>query len=395
MAIFPEKKHANMDNRTFLKHLGTGALSLTASSWLLSSCQNNSQESGNSTQPILTEKEKFWIWARPQADWTNDDWKAKLSQAREAGINALLLEVYNGNSTFYQGGQLPMQEDLVSRIAPMCHELGMEFHAWMWTMPLTNADMVEKHPDWYAVNGLGEPAHTDPAYVPYYKFMCPCHPEVQDYVAGNVASLARIPEVDGVHLDYVRLPDVILAKGLQPKYDIVQDKEYPQYDYSYCTYCREQFKEQTGIDPLTDLEDPAANEEWRQFRYDAVSNMVNNRLIPEARQQGKMITAAVFPNWESVRQAWHTWDLDAFLPMLYHNFYERDLDFIQEHTRKALERMDTPKPIYSGLFIPEIEPEQLDAAIREGLDGGASGSSFFALGAMQDAHWKALKKVTS
>jgi uncharacterized lipoprotein YddW (UPF0748 family) len=395
MAIFPEKKHANMDKRTFLKHLGTGALSLTASSWLLSSCQNNSQESGNSTQPILTEKEKFWIWARPQADWTNDDWKAKLSQAREAGINALLLEVYNGNSTFYQGGQLPMQEDLVSRIAPMCHELGMEFHAWMWTMPLTNADMVEKHPDWYAVNGLGEPAHTDPAYVPYYKFMCPCHPEVQDYVAGNVASLARIPEVDGVHLDYVRLPDVILAKGLQPKYDIVQDKEYPQYDYSYCTYCREQFKEQTGIDPLTDLEDPAANEEWRQFRYDAVSNMVNNRLIPEARQQGKMITAAVFPNWESVRQAWHTWDLDAFLPMLYHNFYERDLDFIQEHTRKALERMDTPKPIYSGLFIPEIEPEQLDAAIREGLDGGASGSSFFALGAMQDAHWKALKKVTS
>jgi hypothetical protein len=188
---------------------------------------------------------------------------------------------------------------------------------------------------------------------------------------------------------------VILAKGLQPKYDIVQDKEYPQYDYSYSTYCREQFKEQTGIDPLTDLEDPAANEEWRQFRYDAVSNMVNNRLIPEARQQGKMITAAVFPNWESVRQAWHTWDLDAFLPMLYHNFYERDLDFIQEHTRKALERMDTPKPIYSGLFIPEIEPEQLDAAIREGLDGGASGSSFFALGAMQDAHWKALKKVTS
>ena len=395
MAIFPEKKHANMDKRTFLKHLGTGALSLTASSWLLSSCQNNSQESGNSTQPILTEKEKFWIWARPQADWTNDDWKAKLSQAREAGINALLLEVYNGNSTFYQGGQLPMQEDLVSRIAPMCHELGMEFHAWMWTMPLTNADMVEKHPDWYAVNGLGEPAHTDPAYVPYYKFMCPCHPEVQDYVAGNVASLARIPEVNGVHLDYVRLPDVILAKGLQPKYDIVQDKEYPQYDYSYSTYCREQFKEQTGIDPLTDLEDPAANEEWRQFRYDAVSNMVNNRLIPEARQQGKMITAAVFPNWESVRQAWHTWDLDAFLPMLYHNFYERDLDFIQEHTRKALERMDTPKPIYSGLFIPEIEPEQLDAAIREGLDGGASGSSFFALGAMQDAHWKALKKVTS
>jgi len=379
-----------MNKRTFLKHLGVGTLSLGSLGCLLQRCQPPIKEATDTR-----EQKKYWTWARPQRDWSDDDWKRALDRARTAGIDALLLEVYNGNKTFYEGGQLPMEDNLLERVAPMCHELGMEFHAWMWTMPLTKPEMVEKHPDWYAVNGLGQPAHTDPAYVPYYKFMCPCHPEVLDYVAGNVASLARIPEVDGVHLDYVRLPDVILAKGLQPKYDIVQDKEYPQYDYSYSENCRRMFKEQTGIDPLTDLEDPAANDEWRQFRYDQISNMVNEKLVPEAKKHDKMITAAVFPNWESVRQAWHTWKLDAFLPMLYHGFYNRDIDFIQEHTRKALERMQDPKPVYSGVYIPFLEPEQLEAAIREGMQGGASGTAFFDMTALTEAHWTALEKVRS
>jgi len=378
-----------MDKRTFLKQLGVGTLSLGSLSWLLQSCQASPEQSTSEAQ------KKYWTWARPQRDWSDDDWKKALERARQAGIDALLLEVYNGNKTFYEGGQLPTEDNLLERVAPMCHELGMEFHAWMWTMPLTNPEMIKKHPDWYAVNGLGQPAHTDPAYVPYYKFMCPCNPEVLDYVAGNVASLARIPEVDGVHLDYVRLPDVILAKGLQPKYDIVQDKEYPQYDYSYSENCRRMFKEQTGIDPLTDLEDPSANTEWRQFRYDQISNMVNNKLIPEAKKHDKMITAAVFPNWESVRQAWHTWDLDAFLPMLYHGFYERDIDFIQEHTRKALERMQAPKPIYSGVYIPFLEPTQLEAAINQGIQGGASGAAFFDMTALTEEHWAALENVLS
>ncbi|TXB66516.1 family 10 glycosylhydrolase [Phaeodactylibacter luteus] len=380
-----------MDKRTFIKTLGQGALGLAGSHWLLQSC---SPGQGNTSSEAATPT-KVWAWARPQQGWSAEDWKQTLARARVAGVNALLLEVYNGNQTFYEGGQLPMKEDLLAVVAPLCHELGMEFHAWMWTMPLNNPDMVEQHPDWYAVNGLGQPANTHPAYVDYYKFMCPCHPEVQAYVAGNVRSLARISEVDGVHLDYVRLPDVILAKGLQPKYGIVQDREYPEYDYSYSTYCREQFKAQSGIDPLTDLEDPSANEAWRQFRYDSVSNMVNQKLVPEAKAQNKMITAAVFPNWESVRQAWHTWNLDAFLPMLYHNFYEQDIGFIREHTQKALERLNHSKPVYSGLFVPAIAPEELTAAAGEGLEGGASGIALFDLTAMTESHWEqlaALKK---
>ncbi|MBV6654444.1 MAG: family 10 glycosylhydrolase [Mameliella sp.] len=379
-----------MNKRTFLKHLGVGTVAAGSGNWLLSACTSPAENTDSASTP---NSGKIWAWARPKSEWSDEDWKKQLELARDCGVNALLLEVYNGTSTFYEGGQLPMQDNLLERIVPICKSLDMEFHAWMWTMPLNNTQMTNDHPDWYAVNGLGQPANTHPAYVDYYKFMCPCHPEVQEYVAGNVESLARISEIDGVHLDYVRLPDVILAKALQPKYDIVQDKEYPQYDYSYSEHCRNLFKAQTGIDPLKDLEDPSANKAWRQFRYDSVSNLVNGKLVPKAKAYGKTITAAVFPNWEMVRQAWHTWDLDGFLPMLYHNFYDRDIDFIKEHTAKALERLNHSKPVYSGLFVPSIAPDQLAAAIAEGQEGGSSGTALFDLTALTGEHWAKLKEV--
>lgn len=374
-----------MDKRTFLKQLGLGTAVLGSGQWLLQACAAPSAEEAA--------KSKNWVWARPQESWSDEDWKAQLGRAKAAGVDALLLEVYNGNQTFYEGGQLPMKENLVERIIPICQSVGLEFHAWMWTMPLNNAQMVEEHPDWYAVNGLGQPANIHPAYVDYYKFLCPCHPEAREFVARNVESLARISEIDGVHLDYVRLPDVILAEALQPKYGIVQDREYPEYDYSYSAHCREQFKAQSGIDPLEDLEDPSANEAWRQFRYDAVSSMVNEQLVPKARAYGKTITAAVFPNWESVRQQWHRWDLDGFLPMLYHNFYNEDIRFIRKHTERSLQLLASPKPIYSGLFVPSIAPEELEAAMAEGLNGGASGIALFDLGALKEEHWQVLESI--
>jgi len=260
-------------------------------------------------------------------------------------------------------------------------------------MPCTNRRIVREHGDWYAVNGLGEPANTKPAYVGYYKFLCPRRPESRAFVEGNVAALAAIPELDGVHLDYVRLPDVILAKGLWKKYDIIQDREYPQYDYCYCEHCRAEFKEQSGIDPLKDLEDPAANQAWRQFRYDSVSGMVKEHLAPKAREHGKKITAAVFPNWEYVRQAWHTWGLDAYLPMLYHTFYNEDIAWIGEQTRAALGRLETSAPIYPGLFVHSLKPEQLAEAIQSGREGGGSGVALFDQGALREEHWKVLAEA--
>lgn len=374
-----------MNRKTFLRQLGLGSLAFTPMATWLSSCR--------SAQTSSAFPQKNWAWVRPATEWTADQWTQVLARAKMSGIDAILMEVYNGATAFFDNDHLPIADKTLERVAPICHSLGLEFHAWMWTMPCNNPAIIKAHPDWYAVNGLGQPAHSHPAYVDYYKFLCPLHPEVRQFVSTTVRALAQIPEVDGVHLDYVRLPDVILAEGLQPKYKLVQDREYPQFDYCYSDLCRSTFKAQTGIDPLTDLPDPAAHQAWRQFRYDIVTTLVNDHLAPEARQHHKTITAAVFPNWESVRQQWHHWKLDAFLPMLYNVFYNRGLDFVHEHTQKAIRRLDNSRPVYSGLFVPGMSTNDLHEAIRQAQSGGASGFALFDLAAMTDAHWAALKST--
>ena len=383
-----------MKKREFLKTLGKGSLAILSSNTILQACVSQSgNESAASSIIDVSGNSKNWTWVTPQLGLSTDAWKKKLSLVKNSGIDAILLEVYNGNHTFYDNDRFPVEEKLLEKLVPICKELGLEFHAWMWTMPCNNEKIVKEHPDWYAVNGLGQSAATHPAYVDYYKFLCPCNPEAQEFVRKNVESLAQIDDIDGVHLDYVRLPDVILAEALQPKYDIVQDKEYPQYDYCYSEYCRNQFKEKTGIDPLKDLKDPSANEEWRQFRYDAITNLVTNKLAPEARKYNKMITAAVFPNWQMVRQQWGNWNLDAYLPMLYHNFYNEDIQWIKKHTIEGIERMKTKKPLYSGLYIPSLTPEELQQAYQVSIEGGAGGISIFSMDQVSDAHCKALAEV--
>lgn len=365
-----------MDKRTFIKNSLYAAAGLSLTPELLS-C------STIKTQP---KKQKNWVWVRPVTEWSVDDWKRKFDSFKAAGLDAVLAEVYNGNETFYEGGQLPMKANVMEKLIIAGQASSVEIHAWMWTMPCNAASIIEKHPDWYAYNGLGQPAHTYPAYVPYYKFLCPCHPEVREFVRKNVESLSRISELKGVHLDYVRLPDVILAEGLQPKYNIVQDKEYPEYDYSYSPECRRQFKAKTGVDPLTDLKDPSSYMDWVQFRRDSITGLVNGLLVPEAKKYGKEITAAVFPNWENVRQEWHKWNLDGFLPMLYHNFYNRDIDFVGEHVKKGLERLDHKKPLYAGLFVPALNPGQLADAIKVAREAGASGFSMFDMHSLTEEH---------
>jgi hypothetical protein len=198
---------------------------------------------------------------------------------------------------------------------------------------------------------------------------------------------------------------VILARGLWEKYGLHMDREYPQYDYCYCDHCVQGFKAQSGMD-IREVEDPSQVEEWKQFRYDLITDLVN-RLTLEVHARGKEISGAVFPGPGSVakrivRQEWDRWDLDMFFPMNYNDFYLEDTEWIGEVTLEGVEAIQGRAEIYSGLFIcprpehksqekdPEghgLLPGELEDAIRESLQNGASGICLFTPGRMTDEHW--------
>lgn len=368
-----------MNKREFLKILGLSGVYLAGSSFV---------PKFNTPWPLKPgATKKNWAWVTTDTKPTADEWKAKFGLMRQAGVDAVLLEIYNSHHAYYASKHLPVKELWLEQLLPLAKEAGLEAHAWMWSMPCSIEEILTKHPEWYVINGKGESAAVKPAYVDYYKFLCPTRPEVQDFIKTTVHELSQYDSLDGIHLDYIRFPDVILAETLQPKYGIVQDKEYPEYDYCYCEVCQKEFRKQSGIDILQ-LKDPSKNKEWRQFRYDRITHLVNDILVPVAHANKKLITAAVFPNWEMVRQQWPVWKLDAVLPMLYNNFYNKGIDWIKEQTEKGVASLTGRLPLYSGLFIPQLSPEDMTKAIEASYSGGARGIVLFSAQSMTDAHWK-------
>jgi len=336
-------------------------------------------------------KSKNWVWITHDIQASDDDWKRRFEKLKNAHIDALLTEVYNGKAAYFGSSRLPVKAEYLERLIPIAKSFQLEIHAWMWTMPCSLRSIQKEHPDWYMVNGLGESSLRKPAYVDYYKFLCPAKEEVQDFIQGTVKELSEY-DIDGIHLDYVRYPDVIIAKGLWSKYNIVQDKEYPQYDYCYCETCREKFKSKEGVDPLT-IKEPSMNQAWLQFRYDQVTNLVNDKLIPAAHKSGKLISAAVFPNWQNVRQQWYKWKLDAVMPMLYNRLYLTNAEWIKQFTKAGIKSLKYDTKYYSGLLVDE--PDKFKDYVYKAFEGGAKGISLFSLKALSKEHFKILSDILS
>lgn len=339
-------------------------------------------------------KLKNWTWITINTNRSNDDWKRMFAVMRESGVTAILPEIYDGRNAYFASQRLPVKTDLLGKMLPLAAAEGLEVHAWMWSMPCMIEEIMKKHPDWYNVNAKGESAVDKPAYVPYYKFLDPGRPEVREWVQGTVKELSAISELTGVHLDYIRHPDAILPSGLWKKYNIVQNKVYPPYDYGYSQYERQEFKKKFGLDPIK-IEDPTHHQQWMQFRFDMVTGLVNDYLVPAAHARKKMITAAVFPGptlaRTMVRQDWGRWNLDAFLPMLYNNFYNAGPEWVRKQTQEGVSVAS--KPVYSGLFVHSIDQAGVSAIVENAIAGGASGVSLFSADGMDAGKWKVIRNL--
>jgi len=341
-----------MNRRDFTRTTGLAALGLASAT----SFNTRSAELPAQRQP------KHWIWTGVDGRASADEQKRRFEKLRDSGIHAVLFS-----------GVDP-------KVFGLAKEAGLEVHSWMWTLCRGDKEVLAQHPEWYGVSRSGDSAATQPPYVGYYHFLCPSRPETGDFVAKNVAELAQTANLDGVHLDYVRYPDVILPVALWKQYNLVQNEELPRFDFCYCDVCRKTFKEQTGRDPR-DLSDPPADSAWRQYRYDSVTRLVN-RMVEVAHTAGKQITAAVFPTpslaKKLVRQDWVRWNLDAVLPMTYHSFYNEPIEWIEPAVREGVTALPPSRPLYAGLYLPDLKTEEeFDRAVKAAMAGGAAGVSLF------------------
>lgn len=323
--------------------------------------------SGCATQEQKSGLDKNWIWIHADEAKTEQEWNADFEKYKTAGINAILIGANEG---------------VLNKVIPLAHQLNIEVHAWMWTLNRPGDTTALQNPEWYSVNRLGESCFDKRPYVDYYQWLCPTIPEVQNLIFTQVNNLLKIEGLDGIHLDYVRYCDAILPTDLWSKYNIVQDKVYPQWDYGYNPANIEAFQNEFGYSPL-DVEDPSLDENWVNFRLNTVTKLVN-QIADKVHAGGKDLTAAVFPSPKMastmVYQQWDKWNLDGALPMIYHNFYKEDIAWIGETTAEGVAAVENKFPIYTGLFVPDLEGDSLKKACETAISSGAKGWSLF------DAH---------
>ncbi|HEX6559646.1 MAG TPA: hypothetical protein VF021_09285, partial [Longimicrobiales bacterium] len=135
-----------------------------------------------------------------------------------------------------------------------------------------------------------------------------------------------------------------------------------------------------------------------QFRWDSITNIVS-KCYDDVHERGKLLTAAVFPTpilaRQLVRQDWVNWQIDALMPMIYNGFYKEPVSWVGDATQQGVTALKAKKPLYSGVFIPDLSPDEMAAASSFALGAGAAGVVYFDEHALTEAHWQRLARVAS
>lgn len=337
--------------RNFIKIAGLGLAAMQL--------KPNDVRAADRHTPLLFD---FWLWVRPRETDTDQQLKKRYKTYRDAGIRGMFFEDYS------------------PRHFQIAKEYGLETHRWMWTMNRGEKELLDKHPEYYAVNRLGQSCADQPPYVGYYRFLCPSHPDVPKYLEDLSRQQLEKEDVDGLHLDYIRYPDVVLPVNLWDNYQLDQSTELPEYDYCYSRFSKEAFLRETGID-IDKVERPEQSLSWRSFRYRQITAVVN-RICEAAKEYRKPVTAAVFPTPDLarriVRQDWTSWHLSGVFPMIYHGFYKEPVHWIGTAVSEGVQSLQGKFPLYAGLYLPDFaDLAELKQGIALAKANGAAGVSLF------------------
>lgn len=327
---------------------------------------------------------EFGTWITSSKDKTNDAYTAEFKRYKNGGIDAVLINT----------GTDPKE---LERLVPLAKKEGLKVHAWIMAVNRPGDTVALKHPEWYMVSRDGKSCFDTRPYVGYYQWLCPTRQESRNHILGLVEGLANVDGIESVHLDYIRFPDIFLPIGLLPKYNLKQDTEMAEYDFCYCDVCISEFEKIHHKNPL-ESKNTAIDMEWKQFRLNAIRNLVSD-AYDIVHKHNKKLTAAVFPYPEMadhmVRQRWDKWHIDEVYPMIYHGFYNEEIDWIGFATKQGVTDVKSENiGLNTGIYIPPFKSaEELKQAILLAKENGAKGVSFFDGPTLTDDYLNAIKEI--
>jgi uncharacterized lipoprotein YddW (UPF0748 family) len=334
---------------------------------------------------------------------------AVVTTAKDAGFNALFVQVRGRGEAFYRSDLEPRASDLdgqspafdpLAMMIDRARANGLAVHAWVnvnlvasgATLPRSKAHIAWRHPEWLMVprelaSRLGATNARSPGYIGTLGrwvrahaatveglYLSPLSIGAQDHTIAVVTELLARYALDGLHLDYIRFPG-------------------PEFDYSPAALAefrtaqlavtspgdRERFDRAAKVDSAAWTS--ARPNAWAAFRRDRVTALVSRlRAAARAARPGLVVTAAVVPSAAAARdqkfQDWPAWvaagHLDALCPML----YATELDqFVADATAVTASARTTP--IWAGIGAWRLPAAQTAEHVRAARRAGAAGVVVF------------------
>jgi len=302
--------------------------------------------------------------------------------AKYARLNALFVQVRRRGDALYMSGFVPRSPAVPAGFDPLAEVLrqartaGLEVHAWLPLMPAWSSQaggappaghILLQHPEWVTAGRTGR--RMSLADGGEGVFLDPGVPQVRESLAAVVAEIVqRYPELDGIHLDYVRYPG-------------------PQWGYNPIAVAR--FREETGHTPTGD---PRAFAAWRRQQV--------TRLVEEIGEVVKgadprlRLSAAVFADradaYNNRMQDWAAWMRDGLVDFVVPMNYATTQATFSRRSKDALGRTGAPAYIGIGAWNKSVASAVSQAKSARAM--GARGLVFYDYANTKPALWPALAR---
>lgn len=289
-------------------------------------------------------------------------------ESSDAGFNTLMFQVRGNGTAFWRSTLEPWADELgggdpgfdpLAVAVEAAHARGVQLHAWVnvmpsWrgkTPPTDPRQLWLARPDWHWFDQRGD---RQPLVDGFYVSLNPCLPEVRRYLVDVFREIVAGYEVDGLHLDYVRFVDDLVAA----------DADYPRDPRTVALFHAEHGRLPRTADP-----------EWARWRADQVTKLVRaiGSMIEDERP-GTVLSAAVGatpegPTDRHLRDStrWAREGLvDAVFPM---NYTKDPVEFARR--AGAWRALRTPVRVVTGIHVG---PDRSLDVLRRELDLAAEHS---------------------
>jgi uncharacterized lipoprotein YddW (UPF0748 family) len=340
-----------------------------------------------------------------------------VESASSAGFNTLLVQVRGRGDAYYLGGLDPRAEALSSAGAdfdPLAVTIrhararGLEVLAWLGVnlvssahdLPADPAHVVNRAPHWLMVpralaQELSTASPQSPGYVGRLArwtrarsseveglYVSPLVPAAATYTVSVAADIAARYDVDGVHLDYVRLPGPEFDYG-RLALDEFRTSLLPRLTPDERRSLDARYRE----DVLAYAD--AFPQGWAEFRRSRMTALVMRlaAAVRAARPEASVTSAVVADAEEAARfkfQDWRRWLdadlLDAVCPMA----YTADESLFESQIAAAARAAGTAG-VWAGIGAYRLTPDQTVARIAGARRAGAEGVVLFSYDAMIEA----------